>query len=226
MLGTRLREILGNMDISIGEFAEMCGLPLETVRNIYYGKTSDPKVSTVLQMANALNMSVNNLMGQYCNSPEERILNYYRACGKHGKSLILLTAKYEATAAKAERDADEYHKIPCLLPSGELNKGIIYDSCEIVDIETTVKDAFVAVKVTSNDFAPIFCKDDIVLLANRFPLNGEYAFFYIGDRAHLRKFVEEDGVYKLQCIHNIGEEFVMKRVELEYIGTYCGVVRT
>ena len=71
-----------------------------------------------------------------------------------------------------------------------------------------------------------FCKDDIVLLANRFPLNGEYAFFYIGDRAHLRKFVEEDGLYKLQCIHNIGEEFVMKRMELEYIGTYCGVVRT
>lgn len=226
MLGARLRKILGSRGISINEYAEICELPLETVRNIYYGKTTDPKVSTVLKMANALNMSVNCLMGEYENNPEEKILNYYRTCGNHGKSLILLTAKYEATAAKAERNSSEKHKIPCLLPNGELNKGIAYDNCEIVDIETTIKDAFVSVKITSNDFAPVFCKGDILLLANRFPENGEYAFFYIGDRAFLRKFIEENGQYKLQCIHNIGKEFIMKRVELEYIGTYCGVVRT
>lgn len=226
MLNIRLREILGNRRLSIGKFAEMCELPVETVRNIYYGKTTDPKVSTVMQMAKALDMSVNCLMGEYIGTPEEEILNYYRACGNHGKSLILLTAKYEATAAAFERNSFKKHRIPCLLPSNNIRNGIVYDSCEIVEIETIDKEAYVAVQIPTNDFAPVFCKDDIILLANRFPVNGQYAVFYIGDKAFIRKYVEEDGLYKLQCIHNMGEELVMKRMELEYIGTCCGIVRT
>ena len=51
MLSKRLKEILGDRGLSIGSFAEMCDLPVETVRNIYYGKTADPKVSTVMQLS-------------------------------------------------------------------------------------------------------------------------------------------------------------------------------
>ena len=93
MLGERLREILNDRGISISEFSEMCDLPLETVKNIFYGKTTDPKVSTILQMSNALHMSVNELMGCYSNSKEERaVIRYYRTCGRHGKSIIELVA--------------------------------------------------------------------------------------------------------------------------------------
>lgn len=225
MLSTRLKEILGDRGLSIGRFAEMCDLPVETVRNIYYRKTIDPKVSTVMQMSKALDMSVNCLMGEYGNDPEGELISHYRTCGNHGKSLILLTAKYEATAARAERNSPEKHRIPCLLPSKDMVNGIVYDSCEIVEIETIEKNAFVGIRIPTNDFAPVFCKDDVMLLANRFPSSGQYAVFYIGDRAFIRKYVEENGMYKLQCIHNMGEELVMKRVELEYIGTCCGIVR-
>ena len=226
MLSKRLKEILGDRGLSIGSFAEMCDLPVETVRNIYYGKTADPKVSTVMQMSKALDMSVNYLMSEYNDCPERELLSYYRSCGNHGRSLILLTAIYEATAARAERNSFEKHRIPCLLPSKDIKNGIVYDSCEIVEIETIEKNAFVAIKIPTNDFAPVFCKDDIMLLANKFPVSGQYAVFYRGDRAFIRKYIEEDGMYKLQCIHNMGEELVMKRMELEYIGTCCGIVRT
>lgn len=120
MLGTRLREILCSKKMTIAEVAEMSDLPLETVRNIYYGKTTDPKISTVLQLSKALDMSVNCLMGQCSHSKEERaILTHYRMCGNHGKSLIGLVAKYEALTAKAERDCVEKHKIPCLITRGD-----------------------------------------------------------------------------------------------------------
>ncbi len=227
MTGIRLREILVSRGLSIGEFAEMCGLPLETVRNVYYGKTTDPKISTVLQMASALNLSVNCFMGQCSHTMEERVLlQHFRACGNHGKSLILLTAKYEAMLAKEAREAMHKHKIPCMIPHGDVSDGIDYDKCETVEVETSMQKAFVAFKMISNDFVPTYCKGDTILLENRFPSNGEYAIFYLNGRAYIRKYIEEDRQYRLKCLHNRGEDIVLKRMdEIEYIGTCCGVIR-
>lgn len=227
MLGDRLKDILASKNISVAEFADMCDLPMETVRNIYYGKTIDPKLSTAMKMASALSMSVNTLVGELEIDKDERnIINYYRQCGTHGKSVIGLVAKYEATSARADRDSLEKHKVPCLLPHNDIRKGIIYDTCETVEYETSVKDAYVGVKITTNDLIPKFCKGDVLLFANRFPKNGEYGAFIKGDRAFIRKYVEEDGQYRLESLHNIGDDIVLKRLDqIEYIGTCIELIR-
>lgn len=228
MLGERLRDLLNNKGITVKEFAEMCDLPLETVKNVYYGKTTDPKISTVMQMSRALNISVNCLMGQCSHTIEERaLLEHYRACGNHGKNLILLTSKYEALTAKLEREAIGKHKIPCLIPR-EFNCGsIVYEDCEVREVDTTVAEAYVAIKMPGNDFAPLYCKGDIVLLANRFPSHNEYAVFYQNEKAYFMKYLEDDGQYRLQYLHNQGEDMVFHRMDqINYVGTYCGVIRS
>lgn len=227
MLGERLRGLLNGKGITVGEFAEMCDLPVETVKNIYYGKTTDPKVSTVMQMAKALNISVNCLMGQCSHSKEERaLLQHFRSCGHHGQSLIMLTAKYEALTAKAERETIGKHKIPCLVPHGDIRGGIVYDACEVIEVETTIPDAYVSIKMPNNDLAPIYCKGDVILLANYFPANNQYAVFYKNEKAYIRKYMEEDDQYRLKCLHNMGTDMVFRRMDqIDYIGTCCGVIR-
>lgn len=228
MLSDRLKALLHERDISLQEFAEMCDLPLETVRNVYYGKTNDPKLSTAVKMASALNLSVNCLLGKCSHTPAERaILQNYRNCGRHGKSIIELIARYEASAVKGERDSVGKHKIPCILPRGEIRKGIVYDLCETNEIEITIEDAFVAIQMTDNDLAPAFCKGDIILFEDRFPENGEMAAFFKENRVYIRKFIEENGQYRLKCLHPHGEDVVLKKLnELDYIGTCIDVVRT
>ena len=231
MLSGRLKTILFNKGMTFGEFAEKCeeqeGLPLETVKNVYYGRTNDPKVSTVLKMARVLDYSVNCLMGECPHTKEEReVLGYYKQCGEHGKSIIQLVAKYEAVSAKAERESPDKHKIPCLMPKDRIHEGIVYDTCETIEIETTMKNAYVAIKMTTNDMVPTFCKGDVILYANQFPGNGEYGAFIVGDRAYIRRFIEEEGQYRLKCLHNMGEDIILKRLDdIEYIGTCIGVVR-
>ena len=228
MLKDRLRAILVTEDMTWQECAEKADVPVETMRNIYYGKTTDPKVSTILQISKALGLSVNCLMGE-CphDTVENDILRLYRMCGTHGKSLIHLVAKYEATAANAERRASDKHRIPCLVPIGHEDDGILYNSCEIVEIDTDKANAYVGIKITTNNFAPSYCRDDIILLENRFPMNGEWSVFYKDERAFFRKFMEEEGHYRLECIHGRGEDFVLKRMsEMECVGTCIGVVRT
>ena len=226
-LSARLRDLMLLHKISKEELAERCDLPIETVRNIYYGKTIDPKVSTVMKMAKVFNVSVNCLMGQCQHTTEERaLLQYYRACGHHGKSLVLLTAKYEALAAKDERETTDKHKIPCLVPSTDIRQGIIYDECETVETHTTNTEAYVGIKMVNNDLVPAYCKGDIILIANRFPKNKEYGVFYRDGRAYIRQYIEEDNQYRLRCLHNYSNDIICKRMdEIEYIGTCCGVIR-
>lgn len=230
MLSKRLKEILTERKLSLTDFAEMCemeGLPVDTVRNVYYGKTIDPKISTVMVMSKVLNMTVNCLMGQCSHSIEERhLLQHFRTCGNHGKSLILLTAKYEALSAKEERESTNRHKIPCMIPHGDIHYGIVYDTCEVSEIYTTCKEAFISIEMTNNDLVPAYCKGDIILIANRFPKQKEYGVFYREGRAYIRQYLEEEGQYRLKCLHNMGEDMIFKRMdEIEYIGTCCSVVR-
>lgn len=227
MLSERLKELLNSRDISIAAFAEMCDLPIETVRNIYYGRTTDPKVSTMLKMSSALNLSVECLMEKCPHTKEERaIIHYYRDCGEHGKGLILLTAKYEALTAKVERESSDKHKIPCMITSGSILKGITYETCEVEEVLTSEPEAYVGLRIDTNELAPVYCKGDIMLFQNRFPGNGEYALFYIKEKGYIRKFVEDKDGYRLCCIHNMFEDIVLKRMdEVEYVGTCIGVVR-
>jgi len=228
MLGERLRTLLPERGLTVAEFAKMCDLPLETVRNIYYGKSIDPKLSTAVKMADALNLSVNCLMGKCQHTPQERVLlRNYRECGQHGKSIIELIARYEAGAVKGERNSITKHKIPCIIPHGSIQHGIIYDTCETVEIETTVPEAYIAIEMINNDLAPIYCKGDIILFEDRFPNHGECASFFRKDRAYIRRFLEENGTYRLQCLHKHSEDMVFKRMdEVEYIGTCIGAIRT
>lgn len=227
MLRERFITLLAEKDWSLEYFSEISRVPFETAKNIKLGKTTNPRLDTIEKMAEAFNISINCMIGKCSHTPEERaLLRNYRSCGNHGKSIIQLISKYEATSAKGDREAKDKHKIPCLMPKGDIRKGIIYDTCETVEIETSIPEAFVGIMMTNNDLLPMYCKDDILLFENRFPSDGEYAAFYKTDRAYIRKFIEEDKQYRLKCLHSQGEDIVLKRMnEIEYIGTCCGVIR-
>lgn len=227
MLCTRVRDIMNSKNMTIQQLADMANLPVETVKNIYYGKTNDPKVSTVLAIANAFHISVNCLMGQCQHTAEERkLLQYYRLCGGHGKSLIALTARHEATVSKNEREHRDKHKIPCLIPSGRINHGFAYTDSEVVEIETVKPNAYVAIKIVSNSYVPAYCKGDILLLEDRYPDHGERAVFVKEGVGYIRKFIEEDGKYILRCVAGHREDIVLKSLDVvECVGTCIGVSR-
>lgn len=227
MLSKVLKELLSERKMTLQQLADQAGIPIETMRNIYYDKVHDPKVSTMIAISKALNVSVNYLMGDMLHNPEEtEIIRNYRKCGIHGKSIIELIAKYEANIAGVERNAAEKHKVPCLIPVGNVYDGIVYSSCEVVDVDTILPEAYLAIEITTNFFAPVYCKGDRVLLENRFPANGEQAVFVKDNRAYCRKYIEAEGKYILKCLNGRGEDMILQRMsEMECIGTCIGLIR-
>lgn len=229
MITKVLRELMTEHGMSAPDVAREANLPIETVRNLMYeGRVMEPKVTTLQAIGRVFHVSINYLLGEPFLAPDEvEIVENYRRCGRHGKSIIGLTAKYEANSTRDEKGSSDKHTIPCLVPHGDIRKGIIYDACETVEIETSYNDAYVAIEIPNNDLAPIYCEGDKLLFENRFPSNGEYAAFYKGGKAYIRKFIKEDGQYRLKCLHNEGTDFVMKRMDqMDYIGTCIGAVRS
>lgn len=228
MISDNLRAAMQMRDITLNQLAEEADIPLETLRNIYYGKVKDTKVSTLLKLAKTLNVSVDWLAGNGVLTEKEReIISNYRTCGAHGKSLIELVSKFEAMAAFRERTKEGSHVIPRLVPIGHITDGILYNSCNTLEMETTNDLAYLGIEITTNNFAPAYCKDDVILLENRFPEDGERAVFFDGLKAYFRLYEREGRKYRLKCLNGRGQDMLLSRMdEVECIGTCIGVVRS
>lgn len=223
----RVREIAISKGMDLEDLIDKCNLKEDTIRNIWYGRSHDPNVSTMIELSLTLETSINCLVGKCQHTPEERaILDNYRKCGKHGRSILEMLARYEACAMKEERERKENRPIPCIVPHGDIRGGIIYELCDTEQIETNIPDADIAIQITNNDLAPKYCKNDILFFQNRFPMNGEKAAFYKGERIYIREFIEEKRTYILKCLHNQGKDIILKRMdEIDYMGTLIGVKR-
>ena len=225
ILSERLRGALGDMDMSFAQLAEKADIPLETVRNLYYGKVKDPKVSTLLAISKALNVSVNYLVGGI-NEDEYELVTNFRKCGNHGKNVLSTLARYEAELSQRERKDSHKHTIPCIVPIGEIHDGLPFRSGETVDILVSEPNAYLAFELNTNNFSPVYCKGDKVLLERRFPQSGERGLFIKDCALYCRTFIEDANGYTLKCLNHLGQDFTVKRMdEVECLGTCIGVVR-
>ena len=100
MFSKKIRDLMIEQDISLQKLADTSGVPFETLRNIYYQKVKDPKVSTAFQLAQALGVTVEYLLGENkyleCEQEEEEIIKNYRECGNHGRAVIRIVARFES----------------------------------------------------------------------------------------------------------------------------------
>ena len=228
MIRERMITLLAERGWSLKQFSEICGVPYDTLKNIHMGKTTDPKLSTAADIAAAFGISINCLMGKCAHTSQEKmLLRNYRECGKHGRSIIELVAKFEAGAIKNERNTAGKHPIPCVQPNGDMHKGILWDTAKTEDAYTSNPNAYIGIKMPNDDFSPLYCENDIVLFEDRIPHNGEIAALLFGDRAYIRKVIKETNGYVLKCLHNYGENINIKRMdEISIIGTVTGVIRS
>ena len=227
MIQKELKDLLERHQMTYPELAEKAGVPLETMRNLYYGKTKDPHVSTALAIARVFDITVNRLCGErYFTKQEQKMIRNFRQCGNHGKSLIMHISNLEADMAKYEKEAKNKHSVACITPLASVYDGLKYDSGKIKHIETDNLDAYLGVECTSNRFAPIYCKGDIVLLEDRYPNNGETAIFMKEDLIYCRQYIEHDNGYTLKSLNGKQCDFEFKRMDqMECIGTCIGVIR-
>jgi transcriptional regulator with XRE-family HTH domain len=59
---TAIKERIGNLcaerDITINKLASICGLPPSSVKNILYGRSTDPKIRTIKKICDGLDITL------------------------------------------------------------------------------------------------------------------------------------------------------------------------
>lgn len=228
-IGKNLMNILTMKDISIQDLADMSGIPLETIRSICYGKSHDPRISTVFAICKALEIDINSLLGElsYEHSKECQIIRNYYKCGNHGKAIIEVIARKQAMAAEVERNDQDKHIIECVVPTTPLPDGINNATCNQIKIETTVKDAYLGYKIINNNFIDHkICMGDVILLQYRNPQIGEKAVFSNGVHSYFRILEKEDNMWLLKPMNKQGKPIYCKRLdEWICIGVCIDVIR-
>ena len=61
---TRLAILLNITGWGLQELAKRSGLPYDTVKNLYYGRIENPKIETLISMADAFGISLDYLVGR------------------------------------------------------------------------------------------------------------------------------------------------------------------
>ncbi len=229
LISDKLKEAMLIKNISLAQLAEMSNVSLSTLQNLYYAKNKNPRVETLFSICKALDVTMDYLTGltKYDKNELEMLRNY-QTCGRHGKDFLLVISRFEADyTTSLRKNEDNKHTITCLVPEGHVADGFTYSTCQIEQVETVFDDAFMAIKITTDNFIPAFLNGDIIALANRFPIEGEKAVYYKDGRAYFREYNRElNGTVVLKTLNGIGKDFVLNNMSgFKLLGTYINVIR-
>lgn len=228
LISEKLKEAMQIKNISLNQLTDVCDIPYETLRNLYYAKNKNPRVETLYSVCKALDISMDYLTGlKKYDTDEMEILSNYQKCGKHGRDFLSIISRFEADYTTSLKQRETYkHTINCLIPEGPEEDGFEYTSCKMERIECIFENACMAIKITTDNFIPVFLRGDILAIANRYPKEGEKAIYYKDGKTYIRKYHFENEKVLLKSITGKEEDIIIDSMEnYNVLGTFINVIR-
>lgn len=221
VISERLKELLDVKNITLNQLADLSNIPYDTLKNLYYAKNKNPRLDTLTAICRSLDISMDYLTGiikrdakemswiklyQDCENDYKdnliELVKEHLACGRHGRGVSLNITKFEANYTKMLRTRmDKRHSITCLIPDGHVEDGFTYSSSKVERVETVFDEAYLAIKITTDNFIPSFFYGDIIVLENRYPQEGEKAVYTKGSKAYFRQYFREQNKILLKTLN-------------------------
>ena len=173
-------------DITLAEIAEAADISFSTLRSFLYGDAEDCRLSTVVKLAHALGVSMDELVGSGTISPQTcESLQLIRQLPESFTHFVRWAIHYhynKLTSKEVTEKAIEVMVANCS-ENGNLK---MTNQLEIVDISGINDDLrpkiYMGIKVPCNHYEPKYFKGDILLLANdRSPKPSEDVIIGVGD---------------------------------------------
>ena len=118
----------------------------------------------------------------------------------------------------------EEREIPCLIPAVETSDGAAFSSFDVEHVKTACENVYMAVRLPNDHFSPRYCKNDVLLLSDKFPNEGENALFLYNHRLYFRQFHISEKGYALNTINGRGTALRFRRMDsCRLIGTCMAV---
>ncbi len=195
--------------------ADLSNLPEDTIKNIRYGRVKDVKCSTLEGLANALNCSIDELLGrEQINLTEANLIKTFRRLSHGSQEFVLSVLHFEDILSEAYNEGSPFkEEILVFIPTGNMEDGMIFDSSAIKQLD--IRDYIAkygldivhcGILVTNNSLVPVYHRNDILLVCNRPPRFGDTAVFIHQPtgKLYIRRYYPGN-ITTLEPINNFGQ---------------------
>lgn len=194
-------------DITLREISEIADVPFETLRNFLYKESTDCKLSTVIKLARALNVSIDELVGAETIPPlTTESVQMCRNLPENDLYLVRWFIRYLDHLNSKTEPNKRYVSVmmPEQTNNGDFKVTSNYEKVEITDLEEPLRSKiFMGFHIICDHYMPHYIPGDIILIANdRLPKFTENAVVRVGKFLFIVKRVVENGVAKYYSIRD------------------------
>lgn len=157
-------------DISLANVAEEADISVSTLRSLLYGDAKDCHVSTIVNLARALNISCDELLGSGTISPQTcESLQLIRQLPENFTHFVRWAIHYhyeKLTSGEVTERSIEVMSAVCS-DNGNLKMTNDYDIIDISNVKDDVRPkVFMGVRIPCEHYVPDYYPGDILLIAN------------------------------------------------------------
>lgn len=169
----RERHALG---LTQSAMAKALDMSLDSYKKMVSGARAKVDLYTAIQLHMLTGKSIRELCGD--TSPEPRLVSRINLLSDRQRRFIADIVEFELAMRAGHHDHPD--TIPCLVPTGNVQDGMIWDSCawgrvEVGDYVRRFPEVSCGIRITSNHLHPAYVKDDVLLIARKPPRDGDVA---------------------------------------------------
>ena len=198
-------------DFTIREISERSGLSFSTINTVLYGNNRDYKLSTIIGLSKAMNVSIDELVGCSTLNEEERyLIQEYRSSSRQDQLLIhwfIHMQKQLRTCDVPTRQQTVLIMQMCQDETGGLLITDQYLPCQLSDSESIQhSNIFMGIQLPCCDYMPDYSPYDYIMLANdRLPKINEDCIILSSGKCYIVKRIPSDKSDTLTCIDKQGK---------------------
>lgn len=181
--------------LTLNGLSEKADLSEDTLRSLIYGKSQDVKISTMIKIADALDCSIDYLIGRYSWFYDENLLKKIQDLPPRSIQTIQNLISLELKSTQLISTEQKY-TIPVLILTGNSKDGDYYDNSIVTshDISNYPEDLRkrinLGIKINNRYYEPVYFVNDILLLSTeKIPEYNDIVVYQSNDgRLYVRRY--------------------------------------
>lgn len=212
-----LKRQLQEKKITLNGLALQSDLSEDTLRSVIYGKSQDIKLSTVIKIADVLDLPIDDLVGRnyYCEAEKVIHKRMHHFPERSLRAMEFFSLKEEDMVLKHSNEGKV--QIPVLYCFGNMKDGMYGGSHRIETLDISeyptklIEDADFGLKILSDYFEPFYFLNDILICScKRLPEYNDIVLYYDKNgRFYIRKYFETH----LEPLNGFGERIPATRFD-------------
>lgn len=183
---------IADKDITLNDISIKSEIPLNTLNTFLYGKSNDTRISNVVKLARALEISIDELVGAETIPP--KTMESIRMCRNLPDNDLYLVRWFIRYLDALNRENEPNKRYVSVMEvecngNGNLKITSLYKKIEITNIDSEVKGkVFFGITMPCDHYMPIYSPYDILLIANdRPPKMSENCLIRVNGLLHIAK---------------------------------------